>query len=196
MSSIFIVLGCLLLVVGIYLKMNEGKDEPKADSGVSTEVSEESLPDESKEKGDAFEKWVVSHFNKKVFKLTEWRSDKYHQGRYAESNTYPDLELELMKEEGITFAVECKYRSEFKDGSIKWADENNIENYNRFSNDKGIPVIIVIGVGGSADSPEKVYCVKLESLKYPIATEQYLSNFLRENTQANFFFDVKEKKLR
>jgi len=48
------------------------------------------------EKGRQFEEFTVSRFNPGYFAITEWRGDKVAaDGRFAESNRYPDLEMEL-----------------------------------------------------------------------------------------------------
>jgi hypothetical protein len=52
-----------------------------------------------------------------------WRSDKYSNGRYAESNRYPDLELKQVNlHQEMDFAVECKWRKQFYNGQLKIAD--------------------------------------------------------------------------
>jgi len=108
------------------------KDMPSAESDKkkdSTSRQERT----SKEKGDAFENYVICKFDRKFFALKDMRSDKGVRGFYPESNKYPDLVLEY-KPASVSFAVECKWRCGWwkrNDGkeSIDWAggDKKNTE---------------------------------------------------------------------
>ena len=152
---------------------------------------------ESEEKGRAFEEYVVSHFNKKYFTLKEWRGDKYYDGNYAESNRYPDMEYEFsLNGKIIPFAVECKWRSKFKNEQIQWATEEQADIYRKFEKEKDMPVFVVIGVGGSPSEPERVYAVPLKVLKLNIAKEDYIRDFMREDKEKNFFLDTENMFLR
>ena len=150
---------------------------------------------DSKEKGDDFEKFVISlfDFQSKRFVLKEWRSDKYIDGIYPESNYYPDFEIVLRtKNYDSAFAVECKYRSNWKqDNTIYWAKHSQVENYAYYSKQKNIPVIIVLGVGGIPKDPDEVYIFSLESVNFRSSIQyDYLQRFRRENTNSKLFYDV------
>lgn len=152
---------------------------------------------ESEEKGRAFEEYVVSHFNKKYFTLKEWRGDKYYEGNYAESNRYPDMEYEFsLNDKIIPFAVECKWRSKFKNEQIQWATEEQADIYRKFEKEKDMPVFVVIGVGSSPSDPERVYAVPLKALKLSIAKEDYIRDFMREDKEKNFYLDTENMLLR
>jgi hypothetical protein len=65
-------------------------------------------------KGIAFEQYVVSIFSKRkdYFFLMDWRSDKFHEGIYPQSNRNPDLVYDYRCGSYVRqFAVECKYRA-------------------------------------------------------------------------------------
>lgn len=79
-----------------------------------------------KEKGDAFEPYVVRNFNLKYFTLQEWRGDKYVDGVYAVSNHFPDLEIVFTLESRNikdTFVIECKWRSGWHRNTVEWASD-------------------------------------------------------------------------
>ncbi len=153
----------------------------------------------SKEKGDAFENYVISKFNQKFFKLKDMRSDKGIKGFYPESNQYPDLLLEY-KLSSIKFAVECKWRADWwkrDDGeeSIDWAGgEKKIQNYNEYAEKNNVPVFVAIGVGGTPDKPEQLFVAPLNALKYRYAKRSYLEKFAKKDS--DFFFDAKRLMLR
>jgi hypothetical protein len=98
-----------------------------------------------------------------------------------------------------TFAVECKWRKGFVQGrklGLEWATDRQIQNYLNFAQAKGIPVFVIIGVGGEPDDPEEIYIVKLEYLKLPYVTAEYLARFLRKNKGPDFYYDNKLHELR
>jgi hypothetical protein len=152
------------------------------------------------EKGRSFEEWVVRRFNPAYFTIKEWRGDKHTGYIYAESSTLPDLEIEFrLKGERALFAVECKWRQRFRDGErpgIEWAGQDQIARYRQFQRDRGIPVFIAIGVGGTPDNPEDVYVTSLERLQLPFAHAEYLAKFRRQKRAANFYFDPGKGELR
>ncbi|CAK8715127.1 MAG: hypothetical protein CDV28_12831 [Candidatus Electronema aureum] len=60
----------------------------KKNNTVSSSIEEQK---NAKEKGDAFENYVISKFDRNFFRLKDMRSDKGIKGFYPESNNYPDL---------------------------------------------------------------------------------------------------------
>jgi hypothetical protein len=154
----------------------------------------------SEEKGRMFEDWVVRKFHPSTFKIKDWRGDKNVAGISAESSKLPDLEIEfLQRDRSATFAVECKWRSSFHYGDkpgIEWATARQIENYQEYQRDRGLPVFAVIGIGGLPDQPAELYVVPLNRLKYPFATAEYLAKFRQVNVTSNFSYDSKRSELR
>lgn len=155
----------------------------------------------AKEKGDAFENYVIRKFDRKFFALKDMRSDKGADGFYPESNKYPDLVLEY-RPASARFAVECKWRSGWwrrNDGreSIDWAGgDKKIQNYKEYSEQNDIPVFVAIGVGGKPDNPEELFVAPLKALKYRYAEKNYLENFIKRDNSKNFFFDSKRNTLK
>ncbi|MDO4801587.1 MAG: hypothetical protein Q4A15_05435 [Prevotellaceae bacterium] len=199
MGYIVIIAGVLICLVGVWmLNSKQGEEVVAKESKVEVENEVDKNTEdigannlsENEEKGRAFEAWCVDHFNRKYFQLKEWRGDKIQNGVYAESNRYPDMEWEFNhKGECHEFAIECKYRSEFHNGAIVWADDENIAIYNEFATNRQMDVFVVIGIGGTADKPERVFCVPLSKLKYGRATEEYLKKFEHRNIDDNFYYD-------
>lgn len=208
MGYILIIAGVVLAVVGTVMVTR--KDSPSncmesvMEADVGTPAKPEEIPNgsgltESEQKGYDFEVWVKDHFDQNFFTLKEWRGDKHDKGTYAESNRYPDMEWSFdfnKKDVHETFAVECKWRKSFHNGSIEWASEENIEIYNKFAEDRNMPVFVVIGIGGTPKSPDDVYVVPLKSLRYPFVKKEYLLGFQREDVQKNFYYDYDKDLLR
>ena len=160
------------------------------------------LPSEeekNKEKGDMFEIYVESLFDKRYFVTEEWTSDIYNKrnGSYVESNKNPDMVI-LYKPTGERFAVECKYRSDFTysekidDNCVKWSYPEQIYRYNEFQQIRQIPVFIVIGIGNGSDIrkkeiPEFMFCIPLTKAKYPEIFPSVLQQYER-NPCNNFFW--------
>ncbi|MBQ9394561.1 MAG: hypothetical protein IJU23_03460, partial [Proteobacteria bacterium] len=155
---------------------------------------------DSEHKGFAFEKFIDAHFPNKYFKRLEWRSDiKDGSGRLSESSKYPDLEYEIRKS-GVRFAVECKWRHNFlkKDSDliIWWAhDEKQINNYVQYGKWQNIDVVVIIGVGGTPDNPDKVYSIPLSKISSPYLTKDDLWNYF-VGKQSSFFYNQTEHNIR
>lgn len=204
MGYILILIGIICIVGGAFLLRNPAVGISSINDD-NIQINEQktdmdSLKDkltETEIKGRDFEKFVVNRFSKKYFSIMEWRSDKCVNGHYAESNTYPDLEMVLhLGKSDYPFAVECKWRHEFSDnGYIQWCDDSQLERYNKFAQDKAISVFIILGIGGTPSSPTSVYCVPLKAMKYSGAKKDYLENFKHDNSK-DFFYDAKEDELR
>lgn len=151
--------------------------------------------EENKEKGYLFEKYIVDLFDKKWFKIKEWRSDKRsHGGRFADSNKYPDMEVEFGEGfDSYRFAIECKWRSGFYNGGVRWAEPYQINNYLEFQEVTGMRVFVIIGIGGKPDAPEQVYVAPLDDVeRFPVLFESYLQNYLRSYPKGKFFFNTSE----
>jgi hypothetical protein len=152
----------------------------------------------NKKKGDLFERYIATLFNYASgrFTLIEWRSDnEVAEGIYPQSNCYPDLEFCYNGNKKHRFAIECKWRTAFSDGKLKWADNHQIRNYLEFQREKGMPVFIALGVGGAPTTPAQLFVTPLDHIsKYPIVEESQLIPFHR-HPQRRFFFDVMQLRL-
>src|SRR5689334_417135 len=137
-------------------------------------------------KGHAFEDFIVTLFNKRKFRLLEWRSDKKaSNGVYPLSNTLPDLEFGYSKGKyPKRFAVECKWRKQFYNNKLDWADEIQIENYNQYQSQNGITVFVAIGIGGTPSNPEQLFITPLDHIKkYPEVFRSRLIKFIMDPLQ-------------
>src|SRR5689334_11289815 len=81
------------------------------------------------EKGQRFEKFIIELFNRHYFYLKKWRkAEAFGNSNLVIDPWNPDIEMELVFT-GLNkyrFAVECKWRSIFKDGKIDWAEDHQI----------------------------------------------------------------------
>ena len=156
-----------------------------------------SFPEEhpSKKKGDDFEKYVVDRFNEKYYKLIDWRSDKIHNGKFAASNMHPDMVFYYKsKQQKARLAVECKWRAAFLNGKIEWAKDYQLRNYKQYQKEQGIPVFVIIGIGGQASEPETLYIVPLKDIYNTILTPKQLAKYKREQ-EGDFYYKAREQKL-
>lgn len=205
MGYVLIAIGLIITAIGVFLVSNT-----KSKSSVKEELTKDQVKiqtplastndqyDVNKAKGDAFEKFVIQKFNKDYFTIQEWRSDKYVNGMYAVSNSFPDLEIafELKKEKKKdVFAVECKWRKNYFKNEIKWAEGYQLGNYRDYAKKIGIPVFVVIGVGGEPENPTTLYIVPLDSIKSNVLTIEELKQFERLKTHSNFFWDENKRVL-
>ena len=191
MGYIVLTIGLAIAAFGIIMLTNarQGKIEniKKADF------------DRNKAKGDAFEKYVVKNFDPKFFILQEWRSDKYVDGIYAVSNHFPDLEVVFdYKSKAIreAFAIECKWRKDFFNNQIEWAQDYQIKNYKDYAERIKIPVFVVIGVGGEPENPGELFIVPLNKLESITISKSELLKYKKDLSRPRFFWDFDKNELR
>lgn len=194
---LLIALGALLLLAGSVMLFQQ-KSTAKAPidtsknavADVSTVQAAKPAEVGSLTKGLDFEKWVVDHTSKHYWKMVEWQGDKYHNGRFPESNRNPDILFEVrLGDRKQLVALECKWRAAFTNDRIIWATDEQIGIYNRFAKDRQARVFVVIGIGGTPAAPAEVYVVPLTALKFGYARRDYLEQFRANNTGGQFYFD-------
>jgi len=202
---LLIVIGLLTTGTGVMLFIKSSKtqmvmpdqktDIIKADSViVGSESDEVAVVDKTEanvKAGLEFEKYVVLKFNEKHFTLKNWAGDKYVEGRYAESTTQPDLQLELrLKGKIYPLAVECKWRSKSSSKFVRFADDDQLVRYKAFEKKNKIPSFIVLGVGGTPASPEVVYVIPVKVFNKP---NQHLENLdqYKRLSDKDFFYNAK-----
>ena len=147
--------------------------------------------DDSVEKGDAFETYVVNLFSEEYFKISEWTSDiSRKHNRFVESDCNPDLVMRYnYKNIDERFCIECKFRSNLYKGKLSWSNHSQIERYKNYANEKDLPVFIVIGLGGYPDNPDRMFCIPLEEAKYPALYPSVFEKFERDAGKPFFYRD-------
>ncbi|HLY70824.1 MAG TPA: hypothetical protein VKR53_13925 [Puia sp.] len=144
------------------------------------------------EKGYDFEKFIVSRFQPEYFNILQWRSDKFVDGRYPLSNLGPDLVFEYRsRSRTVRFAVECKWRSRFNNGFIKWAKDHQPRNYQDFQHKENIPVFVMLGVGNQPSLPAELYIIPLQDipLNRTVLHFDFLKHYKRYHVDKRFFLN-------
>ena len=162
MALLFLILGIASLALSFYFY---SKKE-------NIELTSEEI---NKQKGDDFEDYVIQLFGKhNDIRFVGKVSDYHKNGISALENFEPDLKF---KYKTAPFAVECKWRQSFGHGSISWAKDRQIKNYNDYQKNKKEKVYIALGVGGEPGKPEHLYLIPLSKLKYETFKEDYVRDF-------------------
>ena len=153
-------------------------------------------------KGREFEEFVLELLDIKGTQhlLKEWRGDKSMGDICPENNHYPDLLIEEVETKRCV-AIECKWRQHINNTAMSdlFAPINLIS-YHDFSNERNIPVVIILGVGGLPCNPEKVYIIPLEKADFKqtstkddstitIYETSQLASFKRTIPDAPLYFD-------
>ncbi len=143
--------------------------------------------DYTHEEGLAFERHVIGLLGR------DYKVKWMRQATKEEVDFSPDLEVEHVGS-GDSFGIECKYRASTFMGRLSWAKEYQLKKYARYREKTGRPLFIVIGLGGTPERPDYMYCVpgwraaskalKLDELK------RYRRDPLRR-----FRWDSREKRL-
>ncbi len=138
--------------------------------------------------GLRFEDYVSDLFSKKYFSIVEkTHSIETNQERYVESSMNPDFVFRY-NPTGELFAVECKYRSNLNnEGLLSWSYPEQMKRYKNFSDQKNIPVFIVIGLGGLDTDPKEMFNIPLEEAKYPALYPSVFNKFSRQPDKPFFW---------
>lgn len=200
MSILLIIIGVALSGYGIFsLTHVKQPQEPVTDShrvATVADLPNDSLSD-SERKGQQFEDFVVSQFSAGDYTLVEKVNDYTSRHHNTERSRYADLVFRK-KATGEEFAIECKYRSDWMDykgePAIHWVEQRKIDDYNRFSEERDIDVIVLFGVGGTPSQPEHVYALPLRLLQKPLPQRKaFLQKF--EVADGNYVYDSHQHNL-
>ena len=86
-------------------------------------------------------------------------------GVVAESCKNPDLHVQQKRGKSeIDYYLECKYRSQWKDGAVIFEDWQ-LDRYRQFQRSNRRKVIFALGVGGTPSAPASFMLVPLDSVK-------------------------------
>ena len=191
MGIILIVAGAILLVFGVVMvstnqhnTVEPANTQPQlvvvekhihdtitspttVENSVSQPIESVNLTvDKSNEKGDAFEDFVVNLLADWRLKLLARTQDAVSTaGVVAESCKNPDLHVQQKRGKSeIDYYLECKYRSQWKDGAVTFEDWQ-LDRYRQFQRDNRRKVIFALGVGGTPSAPASFMLVPLDSVK-------------------------------
>jgi hypothetical protein len=113
--------------------------------------------DPTHEAGYAFERHVIGLLSRD-FRVIGWMGDGARER--GEIDFSPDLVVEHVPS-GTVIGIECKFRSTLFGGNISWAKEYQPAKYRRFAAQTGHKTFVVIGVGGTPERPDYMYCLPL-----------------------------------
>jgi hypothetical protein len=114
--------------------------------------------DESIEKGNNFEKYVIDLFDDRFFSIVDWTRDHNRKhDRIVESDMGPDITVRY-EPKNEKFCVECKFRSHLTEGKLEWTYPKQLERYQLYAfAEHRLPFFVVIGLGGSASNPGECF---------------------------------------
>ena len=140
------------------------------------------------DKGNSFETCVVDLFDKSHFTVVEWTTDMMRKhNRYVESDSNPDLTMRH-KTTDMMFSVECKFRSNLYKGALDWSNWKQLRRYKLYSSDNEVPLFVVIGLGGSPQYPDRMFCIPIEGIEYPALYPKIFEEYERDPRKM-FFCD-------
>ena len=142
-------------------------------------------------KGREFEDFVLDLFDIREdgdFTLKEWQGDKTLGDVCPENNHYPDFVF--CYQQIHCFAVECKWRKRLVanfEKDLFTADKLSI--YQQFSDERRMPVYIVLGVGGEPCQPEQLYIIPMQEIPAIWDSGKSIKDFLHPSTESPFKAD-------
>ncbi|MBD5421440.1 MAG: hypothetical protein HDR49_00200 [Bacteroides sp.] len=137
-----------------------------------------------KEIGNDFENYIANLFkDKHLFNVIEWNQGvTSSEGVYAEADKNPDFKIkQSFGKNGLTYWVECKYRSNVSDkGFVKVAEEYQLSRYRKIQGESHLKVFLAVGIGGSPSDPDDFFIVPLDSIKKEYLHIDQIHNFAHE----------------
>ncbi len=181
-----------------------GANEEPEPQSQTEKIVEEPVVDVNEEPqtlevSDAFEQFIVNKLNQNPsFSIKRWRSDKFVDRIFIQSNKHPDFEIVFSitkdgEEIGHSFGLECKWRHYFFNDKIE-LEASQINHYKQFVKEENKPVYIVIGVGGKASEPETLFLVPLEDVEGNTLDREFLVPY-NCSVDDTFYYDVETGKL-
>lgn len=127
-------------------------------------------------KGEEFEAYTRNHLFPKDRYVQLQRTHDYKSNKddYIENTKEPDFKFRSIKSEK-EFYVEVKYRSNFRDGKVEWCKPYQLKRYREIN--AKTPVYIVIGVGQQPDSPQQVFLIPVNRIKYCTLFRSFLRTY-------------------
>ncbi len=138
------------------------------------------------DRGLAFEKFVHSRFNPAQYRLLDKRS----AGLYPLTINDPQLVYQVQHHHR-RFAVECRFRERDYRNKFTWAEQFQLDQYQRFQEKTLMPLFIVIGIGGLPSKPTNVYVIPFNQISSTTTLElSAFKGYERNNADKGFFFDA------
>ena len=131
--------------------------------------------------GSEFERHILRLLESE-FAIESWMGDGAHTKE--EIDFSPDI-VAKNRATGTILGVECKFRSSHHLGRISWAKEYQLKKYGRFTENADCPLFIVIGLGGTPDTPDYMYSVPLRQAIHNRIDADTLKRY-RRNPQRPF----------
>lgn len=131
-------------------------------------------------KGREFEEFVLELLDIKNDKyvLKEWRGDKTMGDVFPKNNSYPDFLIEEV-ETKHNVAIECKWRKFLNHSAMMdLFSPEQLTTYQKFSQERDLPVFIILGIGGEPCEPEDIYIIPLEKATFVMTPSQTTPNAL------------------
>jgi hypothetical protein len=157
--------------------------------------AETEIINQSKKKGDDFEKFIIKKFNSKYFTIKQWAGDKYVDGLYSEKTQQPDIIVQFQYNNyKRTIAIECKWRQDYYNGGVEIAYDSQLKRYKNFTKTEKIKVYIALGIGGKAGVSDVLYLIPLKDLQESFITIEQLKPYII-NCENDFYFNIKKGRL-
>lgn len=138
--------------------------------------------------GNDFENFVANIFvDRNTFSVLEWNQGQTStEGVYAEQDKNPDFKIkQSFGKKGLTYWVECKFRSRFDRGKIL-INEYQLNRYRKIQSKSRLKVFMAIGVGNVPSSPTDFYFVPLDSITSEYISREDLSEYTMSSPRTAF----------
>lgn len=208
LNIVLMIAGGLALIAGIFLTFlnnkNSDTDEVKeVKSSLQPGQIKHAEKSDSKTKGDNFEDYVANILKANDIRIKEWNKGTVtEQGAFGENALNPDMFLiDHTGSMDLEYWIECKFRSTIPEAGFE-LEQHQVDRYSEIQKDSKRKILIALGLGGSAEDPDRFFIIPLDSLKrFKHVPEKYITNYLISNPEKslrghirNYFFNDVFKK--
>lgn len=129
-------------------------------------------------KGDTFEKLVQGMLPDDEFALMNASPRRFDdEGRTMEEAKDPDFRYLHHRSEQVLWVI-CRYRKDTYYDKVQWSTPAQLNRYRNFQRDvEPEALYIIIGLGGTPNRPDHIFCIPLHEVLCPVLPLSKLKEF-------------------
>jgi len=190
-AVITISFGICLVIIGAIININKSRDNQKTETNsIENNQIENTVIVNKKEIAETqFNDFVKNKFSSKYFTVTKLDANN----NFANSDV--KVTYNLKGKQG-NFYLKSLWFKNYRDNKIQIADEIKTQSIKKYQQTAEEPVFIIIGIGGSPNSPKFIFAVPAEIIVDNEIEISTIDKYKKEKVEANFYYDFENKILK
>lgn len=161
---------------------------------LTQEEAKPEVKEDPKEKGNKFEDYVANILKDNSIRIKEWNKGSVtSEGAFGENALNPDMFVaDKTDSMNLEYWIECKFRSSIPEKGFE-LEQYQIDRYSAIQGKSKRKILIALGLGGSANNPDRFFIIPLDSIKrFKHIPEKYIINYRIDNPKANFKKEIRD----